>query len=154
MRFWRDISPSGAAYDLIAYLRERRDHNWLFWLAASVPPAIMVYMFQNDVSQKSVPPPPQVIYFESWPAARSRDESLKAITERQAQKDIYLEKKRQDYEKLGRMIGMDVEQIKREADRIKANARAAAAKAAAGTNADKAGTVTPADANRPSGAAQ
>ncbi len=135
MSFLKDVSPRGATFDLIAYLREKRDYNWLFWIAASLPPIIMIYTFQADASRKSVPPPPQVIYFESWPATRSREESIRAITERQAKKDAYLEKKRQDYEKLGRMIGMDVEQIKREADRIKANARAAAAKTQGGANA-------------------
>lgn len=159
MSFWKDISPSGAVSDLLSYLREKRDHNLLFIIAACLPPAIMIYTFQTDANRKSIPPPPQVVYFESWPATRSRDESLQAITKRQLEKDVYLEKKRQDYEKLGRMIGMDVEQIKREAARIKADARAAAAKAAAQTNAPlqpgaKTGAANPSNiSSAPTGAA-
>ena len=131
MSFLKDVSPSGAVYDLAAYLRQKREHNWLFILAACAPPAIMIYMFQNDINIKSVPPPPTVTYFESWPADRSREESLQAIKERQAKKDAFLEKKRQGYKALGRAMGMDVEQVEREAEKIRSDARAAAAKAEA-----------------------
>jgi DNA-directed RNA polymerase specialized sigma24 family protein len=129
MSFLKDVSPTGAAYDLIAYLRQERQYNWLFWIAASLPPMIMVYTFQSDAAEKSTPPPPEVIFAESWPATRTREESIKAITARQAEKDAFAEKKRQSYEKLGRMMGMDVEEIKREAARVRAEARAAAEKA-------------------------
>lgn len=144
MSFLKDASPTGAAYDLIAYLRQKRDHNILFWIAATLPPIIMIYMFQTDASRKSTPPPPTVTYFESWPASRSREESIQSISERQAKKDAFLEKKRQGYEKLGRMMGMDVEEIKREADRVRAEARDAA---------DKAGKAASKSANADSGTA-
>jgi hypothetical protein len=146
MSFLKDVSPTGAAYDLIAYLRQERQHNWLFWIAASLPPAIMVYTFQSDAAEKSRPPPPEVIYFESWPATRTREESIQAITARQAEKDAFAEKKRQSYEKLGRMMGMDVEEIKREAERVRADARAAAQKAGDEVRAGKA-QETPAAAS-------
>ncbi|NJM50755.1 MAG: hypothetical protein HC843_07655 [Sphingomonadales bacterium] len=135
MSFFKDASPTGGITDLIAYLRERRQYNWFFWAAACLPPAIMVYMFQNDMAVKSVPPPPKVVYFESWPADRTREETIKDITARQAKKDAFLEEKRKGYEALGRAMGMDVEEIKREAEQIRAEARAAAAKAEAAANA-------------------
>ena len=131
MNFFKDASPTGGISDLIAYLREDRDHNWLFWIAACMPPAIMVYMFQTDAGRKSIPPPPTVTYFESWPETRTREESIRSIEARQAKKDAFLEEKRKGYEALGRAMGMDVEEIKREAAQIKADARAAAARAEA-----------------------
>ncbi|MFC4293263.1 hypothetical protein ACFOWX_12635 [Sphingorhabdus arenilitoris] len=163
MSFFKDASPTGGIADLIAYLREKREYNWLFWIAACLPPTIMVYMFQKDMVTKSVPPPPEVIYFESWPADRSREETIKDITARQAKKDAFLEEKRKGYEALGRAMGMDVEAIKREADQIKADARAAAAKAEAeavqasakaGGAPSSAPAPSPAASPAPTGAAQ
>lgn len=129
MSFLKDVSPTGAAYDLIAYIRADRPHNALLWFAACLPPAIMIYTFYADMIEKSTPPPREIIYIESWPADRSREETIEAITKRQVKKDAFLEKQRQGYKILGRAIGMDVDAIEREAIRIREDSLAAAKKA-------------------------
>lgn len=111
----KKVSPVAGAGDLIAYLREDRPYKLPMMLAACLPPALIMYMFNADYMEKSKPPPPEVIYFESWPADRSIEETMKAIAERQALKDALLEEKREQYKTAGRVFGMDVDKIEREA---------------------------------------
>ena len=150
MSFLKDVSPTGAAYDLIAYIRADRPHNALLWFAACLPPAIMIYTFYADMIEKSIPPPRGIIYVESWPADRSREETIEAITKRQVKKDAFLEKQRQGYKALGRAIGMDVDEIERKAIRIRKESIAAAEKAEAEAEAEsqrKAASANDADDN-------
>jgi hypothetical protein len=129
MAFFRDISPRRAGQDLLAVFRDSGRNSPLILLAACLPASIMVATFYFDAKAKSKPPPPEVLYFESWPATRTVEESRAAIMKRQAERDAFNEKKRESYKALGRMMGMDVEEIEREAARIRAES-AAAAKAA------------------------
>lgn len=127
----QDISPVKAGGDLIAYLREDRPHKYSLLVAASIPAVLMVALFYYDAKAKAKPPLPTVTYFESWPASRSREESLADIMKRKVQKDAFLEKQRQGYKRLGRAMGMDVEKIEQEAAKIRADSLAAAKKAGA-----------------------
>jgi hypothetical protein len=129
MAFLQDISPTRAGIDIIAYLREDRPHKYSLLLLACIPAIIMVAIFYFDAKAKATPPPPGVTYFESWPATRTREESLADITKRQIVEDAFLEKQRQGYKKLGRALGMDVERIEQDAARIRADALEAAKKA-------------------------
>jgi hypothetical protein len=129
MAFLQDISPSRASGDFIAYLKADRPYKYSMLIVACIPAIIMVITFYLDAKAKATPPPPTITYFESWPATRSREESLAAITKRQAGKDAFLEKQRQGYKKLGRALGMDVEKIERDAARIRAEAVEAAKQA-------------------------
>ena len=72
-------------------------------------------MFYFDMLDKSKPPPPQVTYFESWPADRSVDESLAAIRESQKLKEEMRQRERDAYKALGRAVGMNVEKLDAEA---------------------------------------
>ena len=129
MAFLQNISPTRAGNDIVAYLREDRPHKYSLMLLACIPAIIMVAIFYFDAKAKATPPPPTVTYFESWPATRTKEESLAAITRRQVEKDVFLEKQRQGYKKLGRALGMDVEKIEQDAARIRAEAVDAAKKA-------------------------
>ncbi len=134
MGFLKDASPRTGVMDLIEYVREKREHNALLWTLSCLPIVLIITALQFDAMKQSIPPPPTVTYFESWPANRSLEESIASNTKRQAEKDVLLEKKRQGYVTLGRAMGMDVEAIEREA----AKSRAEAAKVAgdAGKKAD------------------
>jgi hypothetical protein len=123
----KDASPRAGILDLWDYIRQRREHNLLLWVTSCVPIVLVIIGFNYDNIKLTAPPPPTVTYFESWPADRSLDETVAAITKRQAEKDAFLEKKREGYKTLGRAMGMDVEQIEKEAAQNRADADAQAA---------------------------
>lgn len=126
MELLKDASPRAGISDIWHYIKQRREHNLVLWTLSCVPIAVVIIMFQMDAIKKNIPPPPTVTYFESWPADRSMEETMAAIKERQAKKDAFLEKKRQDYKSIGRALGIDVEAVEKEA----IQKRAAEAKAA------------------------
>lgn len=122
MSFKDDISPIGAARDIFAYFRADRPLKPFLVIASCVPPVLLFFMISLDAGEKSIPPPPTVTYFESWPADRSLAETKAAIAERQKLKDALMEKQRQSYKALGRAVGMDVEKIEREANALRRQA--------------------------------
>jgi hypothetical protein len=115
MSFFKDVSLKTAGSDLIGFLRTSGNHSpWLF-LAACVPTAIIMYTFYLDTLEKAKPPPRAIIYFESWPATRSIEESKAFIAERQKRKDEMIAREKEAYKAFGRAVGMDVDRIEREA---------------------------------------
>jgi hypothetical protein len=132
MSFFKDVSLRNAGTDLINFFRTTGTHSpWLF-LAACVPTAIIIYTFYLDTLEKAKPPPPTVIYFESWPATRTIEESKAAIAEYQKRKDEMRAREKEAYKAFGRAVGMDVEKIDREAQLERAQKDAQAKDAAAG----------------------
>jgi hypothetical protein len=132
MSFFKDVSLRNAGMDLISFFRTTGTHSpWLF-LAACVPTAIIIYTFYIDTLEKAKPPPPTVTYFESWPATRTIEESKAAIAEYQKRKDEMRAREKEAYKAFGRAVGMDVEEIEREARRERAQKDAQAKDAAAG----------------------
>ncbi len=97
-----------------------------------MPTAIIIYTFYLDTLEKAKPPPPTVIYFESWPATRTIEESKAAIAEYQKRKDQMRAREKEAYKAFGRAVGMDVEKIEREAQLERAQKDAQAKDAAAG----------------------
>jgi hypothetical protein len=115
MSFFKDVSFRNAGSDLIGFLRTPGNHSpWLF-LAACVPTALIIYTFYIDTLEKAKPPPRTVTYFESWPADRTIEESKAWIAERQKKKDEFRQREKDAYKAFGRAVGMDVDQIEREA---------------------------------------
>jgi hypothetical protein len=132
MSFFKDVSLRNAGTDLINFFRTTGTHSpWLF-LAACVPTAIIIYTFYIDTLEKAKPPPPTVTYFESWPATRTIEESKAAIAEYQKRKDEMRAREKEAYKAFGRAVGMDVEEIEREAQLERAQKDAQAKDAAAG----------------------
>jgi len=132
MSFFKDVSLRNAGTDLINFFRTTGTHSpWLF-LAACVPTAIIIYTFYLDTLEKAKPPPPTVIYFESWPATRTIEESKAAIAEYQKRKDEMRAREKEAYKAFGRAVGLDVEKIEREAQLERAQKDAQAKDAAAG----------------------
>lgn len=130
MSFFKDVSFRNAGSDLIGFLRTSGSHSpWLF-LAACVPTALIIYTFYIDTLEKAKPPPPTVTYFESWPADRTIEESKVWIAERQKRKDEFRQREKDAYKAFGRAVGMDVDQIEREAQAEQDAKKAAEAGAA------------------------
>jgi hypothetical protein len=125
MAFFRDISPTRAGRDLIAFLREDRPQKPLLLSLSCIPAVMIVYFIHLDSLDKSRPPPPTVTYFESWPLSRSLEETKKAVAEREVEKAAYREQVRQNYIRLGLAAGMDVKAIEREAAAKRAADKAA-----------------------------
>lgn len=115
MSFFQDASVKGGLSDLMGFLRQRGSVRPLVLLAACVPTAMIIAMFYFDSLDKAKPPPPEVTYFESWPADRSVEESLAAIRENQKEKDAMRQRERDAYKALGRVVGMDVDKLDEEA---------------------------------------
>jgi hypothetical protein len=132
MAFFKDVSLRSAGADLLGFLRTSGRHSPWLMLAACVPTAIIMYTFYIDAMDKATPPPRDIIYFESWPATRSLDESKTAIAERQQRKDEMRAREKEAYKAFGRAVGMDVDRIEREAMLEQAAKKAAASQSAAG----------------------
>lgn len=119
MGFFTDVNPRRAALDLVRYIRRDVPYRGWFFLAATIPALFLIAGFLMDANRLSKPPPPTVIYFESWPLDRS-DEQIKADQIlRQTAKDRARERQRDAYRALGRSMGMDMDQIERDAKDIR-----------------------------------
>ena len=125
MAFFRDISLRRGGADLVQFMRQEGNHRPFLFVAACIPPALIILAFYYDAMNKATPPPPEVIYFESWPATRTVEESRAAILENQKFKDEQRRREKEAYKAFGRAVGMDVDAIERE----DAAQEAAAAKA-------------------------
>ncbi len=132
MSFLKDVSITGAGNDLISYLRVKRKYNLLLWLAACVPFALTVYMFNRDSIESSTPPDPGVFYFESWPASRSMEDIKRDQAIRAEQDRLEEARKREAYRALGRAAGMDVEALERDAEEMRAESEKRKAEREAG----------------------
>lgn len=86
----------------------------LFFLAAAIPPILVVTMFVNDAKRLNKLPPPEVFYFESWDATRNYQDIVGEREERLKLREALLEERRQKYRVLGRASGIDVDKIESE----------------------------------------
>lgn len=111
MGFAKNISPRGAFADIIAIFKEKQDYKALFFLAAAVPPILLVTMFYNDMARLNKLPPPEVFYFESWDQTRNYQDIVDARESRLKLREALLEERRQKYKVLGRASGIDVDKI-------------------------------------------
>ncbi len=134
------VSPTSAIGDLLNVWRKQTPLERVLLLgAACLPAGLIIGGIMQDVGLKSVPPPPEVLYIESWKLDRSREEILADQVERQRLREIKNAEVRERYKAIGRASGMDVDAIEREA-KAEAAARAAAEAKAKSTAPAKAET--------------
>ena len=114
MSFAKKISPRGAFSDIVTLLREKQEHKALFFLAAAVPPIMLVTMFYLDAERLNKRPPPKVFYINSWDATRSYEEIIAERADRIKLREALEEERRQKYKTLGRASGIDVDKIDQE----------------------------------------
>lgn len=115
MNFLSQANPKKAYADLRVFLSQERPFKLLFFTMALVPAIGLVVALIIDAHKKSAPPPPEVIYVESWPIDRSMAVILKEREERRIREEAQAEQVRENYKSLGRMVGMDVDKIEAEA---------------------------------------
>ncbi|QJB69726.1 hypothetical protein [Parasphingorhabdus halotolerans] len=116
MKFFDKAAMTGEGRDFRFFLDQTPRERILPGILALLIPGIIVFIFIIDSKVNTAPPPgPKVIYFESWPLSRTDEEILKDRWAIQCLKDEAMERRRQSMKELGRMSGMDVEKIEREA---------------------------------------
>ena len=114
MSFAKNISPRGAFGDLMGVLRAKQDHKALFFIAAALPPALIITMFILDQERLNKAPPPEIFYFESWDKSRNYQDIIAERDARLRLREALLEERRQRYKALGRASGIDVDKIDKE----------------------------------------
>jgi len=119
--YWRDVSPTGAIADFVTVWRQAGRNRWrIAAVSAACTFAVFSVMWQEGGSGPHAPP--EVTYITSWEAGRTDKEIIESnianqkrkerLAAEQAERD---EKVREMYKAVGRMSGMDVEEIEREA---------------------------------------
>jgi hypothetical protein len=136
--FFSQVSPRRAAIDLWNVLGAPSEFRWQgMTLAALVSGSIMWTMLGQE--GRALPPPPKVIYFESWRADRSDAQIIaeniaatKKAKAEAAEEERRAEDMRQMYKAVGAATGLDTDAMykKGKAER-EAEERAAAAKSKA-----------------------
>lgn len=121
MSFLKDVSIVGGFKDFLEFLRENRRERIVPAILALLIPGIIIYIFIIDSKINTAPPSEQKItYFESWPLSRTDEEILADRWAIQCLKDQKEAERKESMRKLGRMSGMDVEKIEREAKEYRA----------------------------------
>lgn len=135
--FMRAADPRGAIADFRLVFRQAGRNRWKFALVSAVATvSVFSLMFQEE--QRGLPKPPHVTYITTLPPGRSDAEIMRENRENQLIKErMAAEQAKRDeevkniYRKLGRMSGMDVDAIEKQAAAERAaEERAKAASAA------------------------
>lgn len=113
--FFRNVSPRRAVLDLWQVIGAPTEFRWPgFALAAMVTGGIFWVMVNQG--GRALPPPPKVVYFESWRADRSDREIIagniaaaKKAREEAAEEERHAENIRQMYKAVGAATGLDTE---------------------------------------------
>lgn len=121
MSFWRKISPTGAVRDFATEFRRPNPYRWRILLVSLVATgALFSLMIPEDA--EGPPPRPEITYITTFAADRTNAEIIASNIENQKRKDALIaERKARDerikdiYRTLGKVSGMDVEKIEREA---------------------------------------
>lgn len=121
MTFWRNVHPTGALADFRAVFEQAGRHRWRFAaLAAATTWAVFSLITREETR---IPPrPPEITYITSWRAGRSDAEIMAGNIANQKRKDrLAAEQAKRDeevrgiYKAIGRVSGMDVDAIERQA---------------------------------------
>lgn len=118
MGLLKDASVSGGFGDLIAVFRQSEPGERLLpaLLAIACTAFILILFILDPKVNTYTYVPQEVIYVQSWTLDRTDEEILKDRWQVQCLKDKLQAKRRESMKELGRMSGMDVEEIEREAE--------------------------------------
>jgi|TARA_R110002124_G_scaffold138720_8_gene302632 hypothetical protein len=118
MGMLKDVSVSGGFGDLVAVFRQSEPGERLLPAAlAMVCTSVILFLFWLDPQVNTYTYVPQeVIYVENWTNDRTDEEIMQDRWEVQCLKDKLEAERRDAMKELGRMSGMDVEEIEREAE--------------------------------------
>ncbi|MBV1916847.1 MAG: hypothetical protein KUG65_02120 [Sphingomonadaceae bacterium] len=143
--YWADVKPTGLFADFQAVWKQAGGNRWRIAALSAASTFGVFYMMWNQGGQ-APHPPPAVTYITSWEAGRSDEEIEASNITNQKIKDVLEteqtsrdEKTKDIYRILGRMSGMDVEKIEREAAQERAAAKKAQLESIAASRAGNAG---------------
>jgi hypothetical protein len=129
---WREATPTGAIADLRTVYAQAGRNRWLFMGLAALT-TFGVFSVMALENWKGPRARPEIIYITSWPKHRTDAETRAFIEANQRRKDereAAMAKAQQDerelYKALGKLSGMDVEEIDRKAAAARAKEQAAA----------------------------
>lgn len=121
MSFWRKISPTRAAKDFATEFGRPNPYRW-YIIGVSLAATFAVFSVMWQEGGRGEPARPEVTYITSWRDGRSDAEIIQGNIANQKQKDELAaaqkasdERVRDMYRTLGRVSGMDVDKIEREA---------------------------------------
>lgn len=119
--YWKHVNPTGMIADFRAVWKQAGHNRWRIALVSAACTYGVFHVMSNQGGQ-APHPPPKVTYITSWKADRSDEEIVASNIANQKVKDILEaeqavreEKVKDIYRALGRVSGMDVEKIEREA---------------------------------------
>jgi hypothetical protein len=143
--YWKNVNPTGAISDFRTVFRDAGRNRWKIALGAALTTASLFWLLTHE-TWRAPPPRPKILYINSWPKSRTAAETKAFITKNQKWKDDRAaeqaqsdEEVRKMYKALGRVSGMDVDKIEKDAQ-AEASASAAAEDA-------KIGRTPPVDQN-------
>jgi hypothetical protein len=101
--FPRPASPRALLEDVRLFARQRSRVQWFGAAIAVIMPLVIVAGFYHDASH-GIAPGPQLIYAESWPAART-DAEIKADQKRhQARREAAQKERQRQFQKLDKEL--------------------------------------------------
>lgn len=119
---WADVTPTGMIGDFVTVWRQAGHNRWRFAAVAAACTFGIFYLMWHQEG-KGPHPPPEVTYVSVLPAHRTDAEIAESNALNQKQKEAWArEQARRDedvrsiYKTIGRMSGMDVDKIAREAE--------------------------------------
>lgn len=116
MKMLKDVSVGGGLKDLFTMLRRNPKEQALPVFLALACSGFIFFLFILDPKVNTdVYVPQEVVYVENWSLERSDEDIMEDRWAVQCLKDKRDTKRREAMKSLGRMSGMDVEEIEREA---------------------------------------
>lgn len=119
--YWQNVRPTGMFADFVAVWKQAGRNRWHIALMSAACTYGVFHVMSNQGGQ-APHPPPKVTYITSWKADRTDKEIEASNIANQKVKDVLEaeqavrdEKAKDIYRAIGRMSGMDVEKIEREA---------------------------------------
>ncbi|MFM5907321.1 MAG: hypothetical protein ACKOPO_07025 [Novosphingobium sp.] len=119
--YFKHVNPRGAVADFREVFRQAGKNRWKITLAAMAITGTLFWALTKD-SWRIPPAKPEVLYINSFPIDRTPGETAAFVKKNQkfkdqqeAQRKAMEEESKALYRQLGRLSGMDVEKIEREA---------------------------------------
>ena len=102
----RPAHPRVLLQDLRAFAAQRSRHQWIAAFFAVTMPAAILVVFYLD-GRTNIMPGEQVIFVDSWAAARSDQEIKAAQQVRQREREKAEAERQRQWRDLGERLGMD-----------------------------------------------
>ena len=121
MSYWRNISPSGAIGDFVREFTRPNPYRWPI-IGVSLAATFTLFSVMWNEGGEGPPPRPDVTYITTFAPGRTNAEIIASNEANQRRKDEEAaqqaardERVKNIYRTLGRVSGMDVDKIEREA---------------------------------------